>query len=674
MNRLWNRFCAIAALTAFAAVNVTAAALSIDVDASQPGAKISPTMWGIFFEDINFGADGGLYAELVKNRSFEFPQPLMGWSKERIWYEFRDPGSAKGLEPTNSIEVRADKPFSAGQPHYLRVSMGIANEGLMISNEGFRGIGVRKGETYVLTFRARAVQGNPALGLALLSSDGGRLDWKKLKHFASEWKKYTINLRATKTDPRGRLAIITDQPGVLDLDMVSLFPAQTFKNRPNGLRRDVAQLLADLKPGFMRFPGGCIVEGHWLTNRYQWKTTIGDLAERKLIMNRWNDEFKHRPTPDYYQSFGLGFFEFFQLCEDIGCEPLPILNCGMACQFNSGELAPMDQLDPYIQDALDLIEFANGPATSTWGRKRAAMGHPAPFNMKLLGVGNEQWGPQYLERYTVFAKALKAKHPEIKLVSSSGPGPNDDKFHFAWPKLRELNADIVDEHCYDKPAWFFDSATRYDSYPRIGPEVFMGEYAAQSDKTVSVNNRNNWECALSEAAFMTGLERNADVVVMSSYAPLSGHVDAWQWRPNLLWFDNLSSFGTPNYHVQQLFSRNRGDVVLPTRIDGQEPPSGQKPGLYATASRDAATGQIILKVVNGTAQPADVSLRIKGAKTLKSSAESIVLSSPKLEDENSLQEPRKIFPVTGRIGNVSSDFKHTFRPWSLTVLRLAAGK
>ena len=210
--------------------------------------------------------------------------------------------------------------------------------------------------------------------------------------------------------------------------MVSLFPQKTWKNRPNGLRADLVQLLADLKPGFVRFPGGCIVEGRYLSTRYQWKTTIGKPEERKLIINRWNDEFKHRPAPDYFQSFGLGFFEYFQLCEDIGAEPLPILNCGMACQFNSGELVPLDQLDPYIQDALDLIEFANGPATSTWGAKRAEMGHPKPFNMKLLGVGNEQWGPQYIERYERFAKVLKAKHPEIKLISSAGPSPDDDRF------------------------------------------------------------------------------------------------------------------------------------------------------------------------------------------------------------------------------------------------------
>jgi alpha-L-arabinofuranosidase len=311
-------------------------------------------------------------------------------------------------------------------------------------------------------------------------------------------------LRAAATDPKAHLEIIMKGAGQVDLDLVSVFPKHTWKDRPGGLRADMVQMLADLKPGFMRFPGGCIVEGHYLTNRYQWKNTIGLPEDRKLLMNRWNDEFKHRSAPDYFQSFGLGFFEFFQVCEDIGAEPLPILNCGMACQFNSAELAPVDQLDPYIQDALDLIEFSNGSSTSPWGARRVAMGHRAPFHMKLLGVGNEQWGPQYLERYERFAKVLKAKYPDIQLISSAGPSPADDRFKFAWPKLRELNADIVDEHCYAAPSWFLQNTHRYDHYDRSGPKVFMGEYAAQSVATVSPKNRNDLECALAEAAYMTG--------------------------------------------------------------------------------------------------------------------------------------------------------------------------
>ncbi len=461
-----NNYFAVAVLAATVSTNMHAATITVQTD--QPGAKLNPAMWGIFFEDINFGADGGLYAEMVKNRGFEFPDPLMGWIEIH-------PNLARG-----ELSVRNDEPFNAANPHYLRiVSEGTAPFG--VSNEGFRGMGVSKNETYDFSAQIRGVDGSPVLRLQLYGGDGTLLDSVGLTNFSSGWKKYTATLHPKDTDPKARLAIVMEGKGIVDLDMVSLFPRHTWKNRPGGLRADMVQALADMKPGFLRFPGGCIVEGPVLSLRYQWKNTIGPVEERPLLFNRWNTEFVHRPTPDYYQSFGLGFYEYFQLCEDIGAQPLPILNCGMACQFNSGELCPLDDLGPYIQDALDLIEFANGPATSTWGAKRAAMGHPTPFNMKMLGVGNEQWGQQYIDRYTLFAKALKAKYPEIQLVSAAGPSPDDSRFKFAWPKLRELHADIVDEHCYDKPDWFFNNTHRYDNYDRNGPKVFMGEYAAQSD-------------------------------------------------------------------------------------------------------------------------------------------------------------------------------------------------
>jgi len=420
----------------------------------------------------------------------------------------------------------------------------------------------------------------------------------------------------------------------------------------------MVQLLADLKPGFMRFPGGCIVEGSELDKRYQWKKTIGPVAERQLLINRWNYEFLHRPAPDYFQTFGLGFFEFFRLCEDIGAEPMPILSCGLACQFNSGEACPLDQLDPFIQDAIDLIEFANGPATSTWGTKRAAMGHPAPFNLKMIGIGNENWQQPYIERYAKFHAVLKKKHPEIQLISSAGPGPADDHFKFAWPKLRELKADIVDEHCYAKPEWFFNNTHRFDNYDPKGPKVFFGEYAAQSDKVVSVLNRNNLECAIAEAAFMTGLERNAEVVRMASYAPLFAHIDGWQWTPNLIWVDNLRSYGTPNYYVQQLFARNRGDVVLPVRLDGV---TGKK--LYASATRDESRGEIIVKLVNGENALAEVRMNLAG------NAQITVLTGASRTDENSLTEPDKVSPKEST-AILTADKPVSLPANSLTVLRV----
>lgn len=637
---------------AMASVAAEGTRLTVSVD--RPGATISPTMYGIFFEDINFGADGGLYPELVKNRSFEFPDPLMGWTKVQ----------RSGAQGT--LAAADQEPFHAANPHYLRLQVADAGEGFGVANEGFREMGVRQGATYTFSAQVRQVAGEPlSLRVELITSDGRTVGQAKLNGFTNKWQAYTAKLCPTATTPKARLYLLAEGRGTLDLDMISLFPEQTFKNRPNGLRPDVAQMLADLKPGFMRFPGGCIVEGHTLSNRYQWKTTIGPLEERRLIMNRWNDEFKHRPAPDYYQSFGLGFFEFFQLCADIGAEPLPILNCGMACQFNSGELVPLDQLEPYIQDALDLIEFANGPATSTWGAKRVALGRVEPFGMKLLGVGNEQWGPQYIERYERFAKVLKAKYPEIRLVSSSGPGPADDKFHFAWPRLRALNADIVDEHCYHNPGWFYAAATRYDNYPRTGPKVFMGEYAAQSDKVVSPENRNNWECALAEAAFLTGLERNADVVVMSSYAPLGAHVDGWQWRPNLIWFDNLRVVGTANYYAHKLFSTHLGSVVLPVQLAGL--PAGSS--LYVVASRLTSTGEVILKVVNAAAQAVPTQIQLQGAGRVEPAGRSFVMAAA-LQDENTLDNPTKVAPREAVLAGAAARFQHTFPAHSVSVLRL----
>jgi alpha-L-arabinofuranosidase len=638
-----------AAMTFLAA---TAGAATLTIDAGHPGAAINPAMWGIFFEDINFGADGGLYAEMVKNRSFEFPDPMMGWIKI-------SPSLAKG-----DLAVRDDDPLTPANPHYLRMhSEGSAPFG--ISNLGFRRMGVSQDESYNFSIEVRGVAGAPVLEVQLVAGDGSLLDSVPLRDFTAGWKQYTLVLHPKESDWDARLTVLMKNKGTVDVDMVSLFPEHTWKNRPGGLRADMAQMLADLKPGFLRFPGGCIVEGSQLDRRYQWKNTIGPVADRPLLINRWNYEFVHRPTPDYFQSFGLGFFEFFQLCEDIGAQPLPILNCGMACQFNSGELCPLDQLEPYIQDALDLIEFANGPAASVWGAKRAAMGHPEPFHMKMMGVGNEQWGPQYIDRYTRFTAALKKEHPEIMLVSDAGPSPNDDRFKFLWPKLCELHADIVDQHCYDSPAWFFNNTHRYDNYDPNGPKVFMGEYAAQSVGVVSPKNRNTLECALAEAAYMTGLERNAAVVRMASYAPLFGNVEAWQWTPNLIWVDNHRIYATPDYYAQQLFSRNRGDAVLPVSNA-----DSAATNLFASAVQDNQSKDVILKVVNAGSQETPASIDLTGIPSGAQKAQATILAGENMADENSFDQPRKVAPVTASIGEVGAKFDYTFKPYSVTVLRI----
>ncbi len=553
-------------------------------------------MFGIFFEDINFGADGGVYPELVKNRSFEFSQPLAGW-KEVLAV------SAAGLgSPRGEIAVHTEQPLNPSNPHFLRVRD--YDPGFGLTNAGFRGMGVREGAEYRFSAWVRS-SGPKSIRASITDAAGKEIGSGKLEGFDEHWRRYEIAIRVSATAAHAQLTLFFDEPGTLDLDMVSLFPVDTWNHRPNGLRTDLVQLLADLHPGFLRFPGGCIVEGRQLATRYRWKSTVGDIAERQTIVNRWSDEFDHRPTPDYFQSFGLGFYEYFQLAEDIGARPLPILNCGMACQFNSNETAALSDLHEYIQDALDLIEFANGSISTPWGKLRSDMGHPEPFHLTMLGVGNEQWGPHYLERYKLFAQALKESHPEIELVVSAGPSPNGETFDSSWANWRSLHADIVDEHYYMNPEWFLNNSGRYDHYDRSGPKVFAGEYAAQTKGTTSPDNRNNWQGALAEAAFMTGLERNGDVVQMASYAPLLASVDAWQWKPDLIWFDNLRSYGTPNYYVQQIFSRNVGTRVVPVTPQAEG-------GLYTVASLDERTHELIVTAINTTAEARAAQIRLEG--------------------------------------------------------------
>lgn len=562
------------------------------VDVARPTAKIQPTMYGIFFEDINFGADGGLYAELVKNRSFEFPQPFVGWI------------------PFGNVMVQDAEPCFDRNPHYVR----IVNDGRLLraglDNEGYRGIGLKQGEEYRFIAYTRTPDARPMrLSIELVNSRGENLLKREIEISGNSWQKQTVVLQSPFTDAHSRLRVVLLTEGTVDMDHISLFPVKTWKNRENGLRADLAQALYDLNPGVFRFPGGCIIEGNSLATRYQWKHSVGPVENRPLNENRWNYTFKHKAFPDYFQSLGLGYYEYFLLSEDLGAEPLPVLSCGLSCQYESNEVVPLDELDPYVQDALDLIEFANGPVTSTWGKLRAEMGHPEPFHLKMIGIGNEQWDKVYTERLEVFTKAIRARYPDIKIVGSSGPNADGDKFDYLWPEMKRIGVDLVDEHYYMAPDWFFANAARYDSYDRRGPKVFAGEYASHDHPT---GKANNFLTALSEAAFMTGLERNADVVHLATYAPLFAHVDAWQWNPDLIWFDNLRMMRTPNYYVQQMYGMNAGTDVLRLQMDGK-PVAGQD-SLYATASLDAPTGEIILKLVNAGSTPAQVQVNFNGLK------------------------------------------------------------
>ncbi len=541
-----------------AAVGVHATEVRVRVDARAPGIAVAPTMHGLFFEDINHAADGGLYGELIENRSFEHANRLHAWREIRR-------GAARG-----QLAIHGGDGLHANNPNYLRLLVELPGEGYGVANHGFdAGIPVREGAVYRFSVHARSA--NPGtsvtLEVVLEGEDGRRLAGTKIEQIGDAWRKREVELRAAAADPKARLVVLLHETGAADLDMVSLFPAETFKGRRNGMRPDLAQALADMKPGFLRFPGGCIVEGHGLANAYRWKDTVGDVAERRQNWNLWRDE----RSPEYHQTYGLGFFEYFQLAEDLGAEALPVVNCGMACQARRGVHCAMDELGVWVQDALDLIEFANGPATSRWGAVRAAMGRAEPFGMKYLAVGNEQWNQEYFDRYVVFHRAIRERHPEIKIVSTSGPFVDDDLWRFAWDRFKAgVPADLVDEHYYVPPSWLLANSDRYARYDRAGPKVFVGEFAAHE-----AGRRSTHRAALAEAAYMTGLLRNADVVEMAAYAPLLAKRGRAQWEPNLIWFDSTRVLRTASYHVQALFGQNRPDRVFPTSVEpaGAPPPA-----------------------------------------------------------------------------------------------------
>jgi alpha-L-arabinofuranosidase len=637
--------------------------VTFTVQTEKPIADVASTMWGIFFEDINLGADGGIYAELVKNRSFEFAKPLMGWTI------IPNISPLTALTTDNILIInRLEKQVK--NPRFMRVALKNHQKGsLGLQNEGFRGMGIKKGLRYDFSVFYRQATANVKIHLELVSEKGEIIGTSVFTptQIGENWQQGEISFSATATDSKAKLNIWFEGTGTIDLDMISLFPSDTWKGRKRGMRADMIQLLADLKPGFMRFPGGCIVEGADLSQRYQWKNTIGAVEDRQLIINRWNQEIAKRPAPDYFQTFGLGFFEYFQLSEEIGAAPLPILNCGMACQFNTAEVVPMEQMDPYIQDALDLIEFANGDSTSTWGLMRAKMGHPKPFNLKMLGVGNENWGPQYIERLAVFQKAIKKQYPAIQLVCSSGVFEGE-QFQFLDQSVRAMKGDFIDEHYYQTPKWFLDNATRYDKYDKKSfTKVFAGEYAGQSDRVVSTENKNTWRTAIAEAAFMTGLERNAAVVQMASYAPLFAHVDGWQWTPNLIWVDNLRSYGTPNYQVQKMYSTHKGTQVVPILYKNGLPATGQD-SLYATATTDKKTNELIIKVINTLGSVRNAVIQVETPKKINSKGRLIVLKSDNLEAVNSLETPSVVAPTEQAIDIKGKTIECTLAPYSFSII------
>jgi alpha-L-arabinofuranosidase len=775
----------------FAAVfSIGAQPAKISVAVDQPGHKISPTLWGIFFEDINLSADGGIYPELVRNRSFEDTNTPADWTITGATATIDD---SHPLNPYNrkSLRLSADGDFS-------------------IVNEGYWGMNIVKGDAYKLKLAARATEGfTGALTVKILSAAGAELAGGEISGLGGEWKYHTLELTATDSDAKGKLQISGSGKGVLFLDMVSLLPEKTWKT--HGLRPDLAESLAGLHPSFMRFPGGCWVEGDDFAHMNHWKNTVGNIDTRTPLWNIWG----------YYATHSLGFYEYLQLAEDLGAEPLFDINVGMSHH----ETVPLDKMDQWVQDALDAVEFANGPVNSVWGGRRAKMGHPAPFNLKFIEIGNENGGPDYVERWPLLVNALRAKYPYLQFIM------NTDLRGRPFPKSPP--ADIVDEHYYETPESFMRRADQYDTYNRKGPKIFVGEYAVTQNA-----GKGNLRAAIGEAAFMTGMERNSDVVILASYAPLLVNLNHRAWNPDLINFDSAHWYGIPSYYVQQMFSANRGDEVLPVQVesplaevekshgkigvgtwntaaefkdmkvtapdgtilfqsdlsngssdwqklgdgawnvkdgalqqtaekefvralagqrdwtnytftlkarkisgregflilfhiandegrnwwniggwensqDGIEfgdtldrKPSHVETGrwydiklivngsnvkcyldgelvhdvdfeksaniksLYACASHDDATGDVIVKVVNASAKPLETQLDLSGAKNLTGAGTAIVLTSESGADENSLAEPMKVSPKTAAVNLTGTTLTQTFPGNSFTVLRL----
>lgn len=574
--------------------------------AQNPEEKtISSDLFGIFIEDLNYTADGGLYAEMVQNRSFEYTPSdidLHLYYKQGQWHPFTGWESLKDGNALSTISLETERPINGINRHYVTFNvLSPGDKGAGLSNTGYGGIRVRKNEKYFFSIwlRCEDIDCMPVtVTLARVNKLTMQRDsiiaGTKFDATSYEWKKYEVELIANDDLDDAVLDIRYCRTGSVSMDMVSLFPEKTFKGRKNGLRADLAQMLADLHPAFVRFPGGCLSHGDGIHNIYRWKRTIGPLEQRTEDYNIWN----------YHQTVGLGFYEYFQLCEDIGAKPLPVLAAGVSCQNSSrrrgdGQQAiPMNEMDEYVQDVLDLIEWANGdPTTSTWARKRAEAGHPGPFRLEYIGLGNEDHiTPEFKERFALIQRAVNAKYPDIKIVGTVGPSLDDWDWREGWAFAREIEPELVDEHYYRPPQWFLNNLHRYDNYDRTAPHVYVGEYASQGNTLFN---------ALAEAAYMCNLERNGDVVELSSYAPLLARNGNTQWTPDLIFFDKGDVYPTLNYYVQQLFGQNHGDTYLYNVICGIE---------TASCVRDSKTGTVILKLVNPTGNIAGVDINLSGIK------------------------------------------------------------
>ena len=618
--------------------------------------KISDLLIGIFFEDINYAADGGIYAELVQNRGFEYaPGDKEGrdatWNSRKAW-------SLTGKGATFTIDTV--QPIHPNNRHYAVVQVSSIGAGLV--NEGFDGIALKAGEKYDFSVFARTLSGkNGKLMIRLTDADGKIYGETFTKALSTGWKKYDAVLTAKETITGARLELIPQEVGSVALDMISLFPQKTFQGRKNGLRADLAQTLADMKPRFVRFPGGCVAHGDGIENMYRWENTIGPPETRKPQRNLWG----------YHQSAGLGYYEYFLFCEDIGAEPVPVVPAGVPCQNSAhhghplgGQQCgiPMYEMDDYVQSVLNLIEWANGDAQKTvWGRKRAEAGHPAPFNLKYLGVGNEDLITDiFEERFTMIFHAVKEKYPEIQVIGTAGPFIKETTDYVeGWKLADKLGVPLMDEHYYQSPGWFIHNQDYYDSYDRSKAKVYLGEYAAHLP-----GRPNNIETALAEALHLTTLERNGDVVAMSSYAPLLAKERFTQWNPNLIYFNNTEVKPTVGYYVQQLFGQNAGDEYLPASIALSNNRGDVRKRVAVSFVRDSKSNDLIVKMVNLLPVVVHATLDLQGIRLADGKAAKTVLTGA--------PDDRNAKPATSTC-TVSESFTSELPAYSLTVLKMKMG-
>lgn len=617
---------------------------------SNKGVEINEGMMGLFFEDINYAADGGLYAELIENRSFEF---LDSRGDKNKYYQIYDGGYGWSAYPEGEedalMQYLNEESLNEVNPHYLRFVTGVKQKGF--TNKAYDGINLKKGDNYKISFYARCIDYNGIIKVSVKKKEEialyGEVELKK----ENGWHQYTLTLTAKQSVRKGTFIIELSEDGTVDFDIISMMPEEAVLGI---FRKDLVELLVELRPGFIRFPGGCIIEGNDLNNRYQWKKSVGPIEMRKANWNRWavhgnNEENNFTGKFKYYnQTLGIGYYEYFLLCEYIGAKALPVINVGLACQYQSDELVLItdENFKEYIQDALDLIEFANGGIDTKWGSLRAEMGHEKPFHLEFLGIGNEQWQTErvdFFERYELFEKAIHEKYPDMKLIGSAGPNVTSKEYKMAWDyhyekaKTNANYAYAVDEHYYVKPEWFYENVHFYDNYPR-DVKVFSGEYAAHPEGIKEVEKRNNWGGALAEAAFLTGVERNADVVILASYAPLLARIGYVQWSPDMIWFDDEKAYGTPSYYVQKLYACNMGDYTLHSNFEEEEE------YVYQTVSYNEKERELIIKLVNASEEAKKIYISFDD-KDLHAVKVSITeLHSLNKEDCNSIEVPDRIVP------------------------------